>query len=540
MRVRNRVRADLHAAVCELGEGVPLQRPDVGLRRLACVGGRQHWKRQPPLRKRGAGEDRGRDAEPVESGKRIENAAVRVVERDVQQAAAPGDDVGGRDGTVPPAEQEPDLSLERLRRDGEPVLPPLRNRVVAEDNRLEPPAHRRDCGVRCRASVPPRALFRVVAGPGEKRLRVLMLVDNLLPGGAERVAATLAILLDRSRFRPTVCVSRAIEGPSPLIDDLGRADVPILPLTRTSRRAIGAWRPLITFLRRERVDILHAHKFGSNVWGAALATLARVPVFVAHEQGSTFLGQRLRPFLDRELIARAADALIVVSPEDERTMVDVARIAPGKVRLVRNGIVPPLPSGRDVRAELGIPPDAELVGTVAVLRPEKALGVLIDATALLAPEFPRLRVLIAGGGPEEDRLRAIVRDRGLEDRVLLLGLRRDVADVLSVLDVVAFSSDREGTPLAVMEAMAAAKPIVATRVGGIPDLVEDGVHGLLVPRRDPGALADSLARLLRDGRLRTELGRRGQERQRREFDIGVTVRHVESLYEELIALRRAR
>jgi len=366
-----------------------------------------------------------------------------------------------------------------------------------------------------------------------------MLVDNLLPGGAERVAATLAIGLDRSRFEPFVCVSRTIAGPSPLIDDLARAEVPILPLTRASRFAIGAWFPLVRFLRRERVDILHAHKFGANVWGAVFASLARVPVLVAHEQGSTFEDQRYRPFLDRELIARTADALIVVSPEDRRMMVEVARIAPEKLRLIRNGIVPPVPSRHDIRDELGIPPEAQLVGTVAVLRPEKAVDVLIDAAALLSDVFPHVRVLVAGSGPEEDRLRTMVRERGLEDTVLLLGLRRDVADVLAALDVVAFSSDREGTPLAVMEAMASGKPIVATRVGGVPDLVEDGVHGLLVPRRDSRALADSIARLLRDERLRSELGRRGRERQQREFDIGVTVRQVESLYEELVARKRA-
>jgi glycosyltransferase involved in cell wall biosynthesis len=155
--------------------------------------------------------------------------------------------------------------------------------------------------------------------------------------------------------------------------------------------------------------------------------------------------------------------------------------------------------------------------------------------------FPQLRVLVAGSGPEEDRLREMVRDERLEGRVLLLGLRRDIADVLAAVDIVAFSSDREGTPLAVMEAMAAGKPVVATRVGGVPDLIDDGVHGLLVPRRDPRALADSIARLLGDEGLRSELGRQGRERQRREFDIGVTVRRVESLYDELVAKRpRAR
>jgi glycosyltransferase involved in cell wall biosynthesis len=366
-----------------------------------------------------------------------------------------------------------------------------------------------------------------------------MLIDNLLPGGAERVAASLAIRLDRSRFEPFVCVSRSITGPSPLIDDLTRADVPILPLARTTRLAVRSWLPLVRFLRHERVDILHAHKFGSNVWGAVFASLFRVPLFVAHEQGSTFEGEIHRPFLDRRLIARAADALIVVSPEDQRMMAE-AGIAPQKLRLIRNGIIEPVPAGHDVRGELEIPPDAEVVGTVAVLRPEKAVDVLIEAAALLSDDFPRLRVLIAGSGPEEERLRAMVRDRGLERRVLLLGLRRDVADVLAALDVVAFSSDREGTPLAVMEAMAAGKPVVATNVGGVPDLIDDGIHGLLVPRRDPRALADSIARLLRDAGLRSELGRRGREKQRREFDIGVTVRHVESLYDELVARDRPR
>jgi glycosyltransferase involved in cell wall biosynthesis len=373
-----------------------------------------------------------------------------------------------------------------------------------------------------------------VARPEDKRLRVLMLVDSLLPGGAERFATTLAVRLDRSRFEPLVCVSRTMTQPSPLVDDLRSAGVPILTLTRTSWRSLLAWRPLLALLRREQVDILHSHMFGSNVWGAPIATLGRVPVFVAHEQGFTFDGARLRPFLDRQLIARAADAVIVVSQEDERTMIEVGGIPPEKLRLVRNGIAAPTPSGNDVRSELGIPPDAPVVGAIAVLRPEKALDVLVSAASLLAAELPGLRVLIAGGGPDEGRLRALVRELGLEETVLLLGLRRDVADVLAAVDVVALTSDREGTPLALMEAMAAAKPIVATNVGGIPDLVEDGVHGLLVPPRDPSALADALGRLLGDALLRDALGRNGQERQRQEFDVGVAVKRVEAIYEELI------
>jgi glycosyltransferase involved in cell wall biosynthesis len=374
----------------------------------------------------------------------------------------------------------------------------------------------------------------VVEGSGDKRLRVLHLLDSLLPGGAERLATTLAIRVDPDRFRSSVCVSRPMDAPSPLVDDLRQAGVAILELPRTSRYAVWAWSPLVRLLRRERIDVLHSHMFGSNVWGAALAAVGRVPAFVAHEQGFTFDGAALRPLLDRELIARVADAYVVVSRADERTMVE-AGVRPDKLRLVPNGIAPLATPSNDVRAELGIARDAEVVGTVSVLRPEKALDVLVVAAESLAREFPRLRVLVAGAGPEEERLRALVRGRGLERTVQLLGFRRDVANVLAALDVVVSTSDREGTPLAVLEAMAAGKPVVATRVGGIPDLVEDGVHGLLVPPRDPSALALALARLLRDPEARSELGRNARERQRREFDIGVVVARVEALYEELVA-----
>jgi glycosyltransferase involved in cell wall biosynthesis len=377
-----------------------------------------------------------------------------------------------------------------------------------------------------------------MARPADERLRVVTLVDTLLPGGAERLATALAIGVDRSRFEPIVCVSRPMEAPSPLIDDLVDAGVPILRLNRPSRTAFWAWWPLVRFLRRDRVHVLHSHMFGSNAWGAVLATVCRVPVFVAHEHSWAFEGVTLRPFLDRELIARAADAVIAVSREDQRRMVRVARIRPEKIRVVPNGIVPLPPPQGDLRSELGIRLDAEVVGTMAVLRREKALEVLIEATRLLVPEFPRLRVLVAGAGPEEDRLRAFVREQGLEETLVLLGLRSDVADVLAALDVAVFSSDREGSPLAVMEAMAAAKPVVATRVGGVPDIVADGVQGLLVPPRDPRALAEAIARLLRDPKLRADLGRSGQERQRREFDIAATVERVESLYDELIAVAR--
>jgi glycosyltransferase involved in cell wall biosynthesis len=243
-------------------------------------------------------------------------------------------------------------------------------------------------------------------------------------------------------------------------------------------------------------------------------------------------------------VARAADAVVAVSEEDRRRMIEVERIPPAAIRLVRNGIPPlPPPGGRDVRAELGVPAGAPLVVSVSVLRRQKALDLLVRAGARVRADFPDLRIAIAGAGFEEERalLLSLTAELGLEDAVLLVGPRRDVADLLAAADVAVNCSSFEGTPLAVIEYMAAGKAIVATRVGGVPEIVEDGVHGLLVEPGDVDGLAAAIAALLRDPARRAELGARALERQRAELGLDTMLRRLEALYEELYArTRRAR
>jgi L-malate glycosyltransferase len=217
-------------------------------------------------------------------------------------------------------------------------------------------------------------------------------------------------------------------------------------------------------------------------------------------------------------------------------MIEVEGISPDRTVRVPNGIPPfPPPSNRDVRGELGIASDVPIVGTVCALRPEKALDVLISAAEILVREFPGIRVLIAGHGEERRRLESLVDSRGLGATVIMLGRRRDVPDLLRAIDVAVNSSDLEASPLSVMEYMEAGKPVVATRVGGVPEMIEPGVQGLLVEPRDPVGMAGAIAELLRDPGLRARMGEHGRERRRREFDIDVTVRTIERLYEDLYA-----
>jgi glycosyltransferase involved in cell wall biosynthesis len=382
----------------------------------------------------------------------------------------------------------------------------------------------------------------VEPAPDAKPLRVLILIDRLpMAGGAERFARELALRLDPARFRRTVCVTRwsDTKNLSPEaaggFEALRAAGVEILGMSRDSRLALGAWRPLLGVLR-ERVDILHSHMFGSNVWASVLGTIAQTPVIVAHEQTWSYEGQPLRRLLDGKLIGRQADAFICVSREDRRRMIEVEGIDPGKIVLVPNAIPSPEPRKRsDLRSELGLDDDVPVIGAVCVLRPQKALDVLLRAVPLVRDEFPRARLVIVGGGPERERLESLAAEIGVEDATEFLGQRTDAAELVFGFDVAVLSSDFEGTPLAVMEYMAAARPIVATAVGGVPEMLEDGEHGLLVPPQDPEALARAIAGLLRDRTAADELGRRAQERQRREFDIEAAVRRIEALYEDLYA-----
>ena len=373
-----------------------------------------------------------------------------------------------------------------------------------------------------------------------RRLRVLTLVDHLIPwGGAERLAMTVALRLDQARFERVLCASRSAD--PALVSELEEGGVEVLSLERRSRATIWQWAPLLAELRRRRVDVVHAHMFHSNVWGTFFGRLAGVPVVVAHEHTWSFQGEPLRRLLDRRLVARGADVFLAVSSEDRRRMIEVEGIDPAAIRIVLNGIPAPTRGSGDVRRELGIPARAPVIGTVSVLRKQKALDVLLRAAATLLSEFPALRILVAGVGPEEERLRSLAAELGLESAVTMLGLRGDVPDVLAALDVFVSSSDFEGTPLALIEAMAAGRPIVATRVGGVPDLIDEGIHGRLVEPREPEALAKAVAELLRDPKQRAELGARALERQRRELGVDAMIRRLEDLYESLfLASARAR
>lgn len=348
---------------------------------------------------------------------------------------------------------------------------------------------------------------------------------------------------DPERFRRTICITRRMGHGSQVyaaadIPTLRREGVGVLELDRASRLDLRGWLRLVRYLRSEDVDVIHAHKFGSNIWGAVLGRLCGVPVIIAHEHTWSFEGQRLRRWLDRWIVGRLSDVVIAVSEADRIRMIEIVGMLPERVVLIENGIrAATVGDGEAVRRSAGIGRDTPVLVSVSVLRPQKALDVMIRAFAILRRTRPDVRLLIAGQGDREP-LSALAHELGLEEAVTFLGFRRDVDDVLAAGDVAVSSSDYEGSPLAVMEYMAAGLPVVATDVGGVPRLLEDGRTGLLVPRRDPQALASALERLLDDRVLARTMGKRGRERQQRYFSFDTTLREVQALYDAQLRIDR--
>ncbi len=369
-------------------------------------------------------------------------------------------------------------------------------------------------------------------GHGGECVRVLYLLDSTRGGGgAERIAVLVLTQLDPHRYDRTICITRYAT--PEIIEDLRHHGVEVLSLARKHRYDLRPWFRLIALGRQRHFHIIHAHKHGSNVWAGLLKLILDIPVFFAHEHSWPFKGDPRRLLLDRLWIAKRATRLIAVSSVDRDAMIRVEKIDPRRIVVLPNGIPDPDVGDADVlRTELSLPPNATVITCVGA-RPEKRVERVLAALAALRPAHSDLRLLVVG--PTATRkLHELAEDLGLKDAVRFLGLRHDISTLLNITDVGVIASEREGSPLAVLEYMAAGCGIVATGVGGIPDMIRDGKEGLLVEPGDGDGLVDAIRRLVDDPALRRRLGVAARERQQAEFSLRTVVERTESLYEEIL------
>jgi glycosyltransferase involved in cell wall biosynthesis len=350
-------------------------------------------------------------------------------------------------------------------------------------------------------------------------------------GGAERLAVSVLTNLDPQVYDRYMCLSRSSEGY--LVEHAKAAGVKVFQLDRRSRYDLLPWLRLVRLMRREKIEILHTHKHGSNFWGAIISLVTGVPVFLAHEHSWQYSGSRVRILIDRFLIARRATKMIAVSAPDREAMISIEHISPSKIVVLPNGINFNAPTDVEaVRDELRLPPGSLVIACVGV-RAEKRVDLVLRALDLLRDTQPNLQLLVIGDYQSElEALGEIADSLQLSQRIRFLGERHDVPSLLAVSDLAVLASDREGAPLAILEYMAAGCAIVASRVGGIPNMIEDGVEGLLVEPGDAELLARSIAQLAESPTRRAELGSAARERQARDFSLNAVVRQTVELYDE--------
>lgn len=295
------------------------------------------------------------------------------------------------------------------------------------------------------------------------------------------------------------------------------------------------------WLRREGVDLVHCHLPLAGLVGRLAGRLAGIPVvYTEHNlqeryHRATALANRLSWRLQDLAVAVSGDVAASIGRRlDPRVPVEV----------VLNGIdVDHLPASADaaaaVRRRFGIAADAPLVGTVAVFRSQKRLDIWLDAARLLADARPDARFLLVGDGPLRSELEERARRLGLEERVVFTGLQDDSKPFFAALDVYMMSSEFEGLPLALLEAMASRRAVVTTPAGGIPEVIEDGKNGMLVPFGDAAALAAAAVALLADGEARRGLGAAARRRVEEDFSVARMAAQLEGFYREVVARRAA-
>jgi glycosyltransferase involved in cell wall biosynthesis len=342
-------------------------------------------------------------------------------------------------------------------------------------------------------------------------MRIAHVLSSFGLGGQERMAVDLA-RAQRAAGHQLIAVSLAAPPEGPLA--LGFREVEIPAITVAKRRGFDITLPfrLARVFERENIEVVHTHNPQALIYGAPAGKLAGA--VLVHTKHGRNPDTRRRRWL-RRAAAELVDAYVAVSPSTAQVAREHRDSAEERLSVIENGIdLNAFTHGAGVRHavrdELGIPRDAWVVGTIGRLAPEKDQKVLIEAmTPLLGP---KRRLLIVGDGPERPALDALVEKLGVKAHVHFTGVRRDPARLLASFDVFALSSKTEGLPLVVLEAMAAALPVVSTDVGGIGDVIEHERSGFLVPPADVAKLESALGKLYRS----PDLGRR----------IGLAARHA--------------
>jgi glycosyltransferase involved in cell wall biosynthesis len=378
------------------------------------------------------------------------------------------------------------------------------------------------------------------------KLRIIEMIDKPSLGGGQTAVLLLARYLDPGLFEVTVLSG----GGGPLVDEAGRAGVGHIAVAWGGRRPLRTAAEVARILESEKADVLHTHGGYAGFYGRWAARRSRTPVVVHTLHGIHYLHYR-NPALRRlsiwqeRFFSRMTDALVLVCQSDLGLARRNRLASEQKLIVIQNGLPEAAPAPADssvasLKSELGWEPGRPIVGTVARLHRQKGIDDLIRAAPRIFEAAPEARIVIVGDGPLRRKLQRRAARLGLEDRIAFLGGRPDAPRLISLFDIFVLPSLWEGLPFVLVEAAALGKPIVASAVDGVPEILEDGKTGVLIRPGDPAALAEAVVRLLADGKSAASLGQAARALIPPRFPLRRTIDQHQNLYLRLYGQKAAR
>lgn len=357
-------------------------------------------------------------------------------------------------------------------------------------------------------------------------------VYALAIGGSESLAHRLVRSLKaRGDY---ACSIYAVDRTGPLAAMLAADGIPCMAFARKGRLDLRVLIGLIAQFRLNKTRLVHTHHIGQLLYGGLAARLAGARVVHTEHEFYSLARPRTQRLLRG--LTSLADRVTSVAPAVTAFLRETVGVAEAKLETIPNGV--PLDLFRSAkpidRAALGCDDDDFVIGCVARLSPEKGQAVLLEALQLLRAKYPHVRLLLIGEGEDRTRLRRLADEFGLDGAVRFLGMRSDVPELIASCDLVALPSLQEGSPLALVEALAAGRAVVATETGAIPELIRHGQTGLLVPPGNPRVLSAALGYVIDDHEMRRKLGHQGMQMVEQHFDFRVTADRYREVYESVL------
>jgi len=364
--------------------------------------------------------------------------------------------------------------------------------------------------------------------------QIAYIINNLTVGGAEKLLLSTVKRLNKEKYDITVC---PMFKENALLNDFQRTGVKVRCLNMYNKRDIRGLFKLYQFFKSHKIDIVHTHLLEADTFGRFAAIWAKVPIIITttHSVDSWKLNNRrfrtkFRLFLNR-IADKHSNAIITVSDYIKNYLIEHEKTDPKKIHVIKNGIE----IQKNKKPSIDKHKQETIVlGCVGRLFEEKGFGYLLRAFKKAQNQHPNLKLLIAGDGPLRAELEKLAYELGVSSDTEFMGVLDDIPTFLNKLDIFVLSSIQEGIPLGLLEAMAAGKPIVATKVGGIPEVVDNGSDGILVAAANVAELNEAIVSLIQDERKRKEMGRNARRKVVDFFNLDKAVRQLEDLYEKLL------